>query len=210
METAAQIYRCIRGVWEQQPELGELRLYSTWNATGLITQFPANDVFMKIADFKALRQAYYLPGAAAAFLADYAMRVNDPAPLALARDMMQLNINGCADQFTDRASVQICKFGWGAAQLLVADPDGGWLSHTLKMADWFCDRQEEDGSWLPSAFSLKAEPTDMDKMWKTAEHLMEACLLGAAISGRCRPARLGKANIAGSAGFEGRRDEAAA
>ena len=191
LDVAGRVYNGIRTMWQLQPELGRLRLYSNWSPGGLITEFPAAEAWSKFADFNAPRQAFYHPGAVAAFFADYAMRTGDREAIALARDMMQLNIGGCDEQFTDLSSVQICKFGWGAAQLLIADPHGGWLAHALRMAEWFIDRQEADGSWIPSTFQLTKPAGDMDKMWKTAEHLMESCLLGAALAGSDRPGRIG-------------------
>jgi hypothetical protein len=50
------------------------------------------------------------------------------------------------------------------------------------MAQWFIDRQAADGSWPPATFQLAGPVTDLDLMWKTAEHLMESCLLHGAIA----------------------------
>jgi hypothetical protein len=179
---ADDVYRWIERLWRAQPALNRLRLYSRWDENGLVTTFPAAERWMHLVDFAQPREAFYHPGAAAAFLADRAMAIGDRASLTMAREMMALNIAGTPEQFTDIASVQICKFGWGAAELLLAEPDGGWLAHAVQMAQWFIDRQDADGGWPPATFQLAGPVTDLDRMWKTAEHLMEACLLQGAIA----------------------------
>jgi hypothetical protein len=175
-------YQWIERLWRAQPAVDQMLLYSRWDRNGLVTSFAEAERWMHVVDFTQPRQAYYHPGAAAAFLADRAMAVGDRSSLAMAREMMALNISGTQEQFTDLTSVQICKFGWGAAELLLAEPDGGWLPHALRMARWFIDRQSPDGSWPPATFQLSGPMTDLDRMWKTAEHLMESCLLHGAIA----------------------------
>jgi hypothetical protein len=175
-------FQWVERLWRAQPALDQLLLYTRWDRNGLVTSFDEPERWMHVVDFAQPRQAFYHPGAAAAFLADRAMATGDRNSLAMAREMMALNIAGTQEQFTDIASVQICKFGWGAAELLLAEPDGGWLPHATQMAQWFIDRQAADGSWPPATFQLAGPVTDLDLMWKTAEHLMESCLLHGAIA----------------------------
>jgi hypothetical protein len=137
-------------------------------------------------DFRKSKQYYFQPGAAAAFLANYGSRVVDSGALKLATDLLELNVRGTAAQFDDLESVHICKFGWGAAEMLTADPTGGWAPQVERMADWFEERQNDDGSWDPSAFTLTGPATDVDRMWKTAEHLMEVMMMETALAGASR------------------------
>jgi hypothetical protein len=183
-EMADDAYAWLCRLWEAQPDLGALKLYTRLDDQGLVTQFDEKSSRQAVVDFNLPQQMYFHPGAAAAFLADYAMRFGEPKAVPLARAMMQLNIEGDQGvQFDDLTSVQICKFGWGAAELLRADPEGGWLPHVLRMAGWFIERQDDVGAWAPSSFSIDRSPTDQDKMWKTAEHLMEVCQIQIALAG---------------------------
>ena len=117
---------------------------------------------------------------AAVFLCAYASRQREPAALRMAADLLRFNVEGCAEQFADTASVQVCKFGWGVSAVLAADPDGDWLPHVARMGDWFIGNQRDDGAWAPSSF-LVSEPSDIDKLVKTAEHVMEVNAILAAL-----------------------------
>jgi len=179
-EVADRVHRFIVEQWALQP--GGHVLYTARGSNGLITEAddPA-DRFRRIVDFSAPKQAYFFPGIAAAFLADYVRLTGDPASLDVARAYLQLNVEGTGRQYDDPTSVQICKFGWGVANMLVADPDGGHRPHAERMAEWFLDRQLPDGAWEPSTFGRDA-PGDLDKLWKTAEHLMELAMLTSALA----------------------------
>jgi hypothetical protein len=162
-----------------QPALPE-RLHVGRLGPQLLTDPPARMAWLLTVDFAKPRQAYYHPGAAAAFLGTYAMRHGDVEALAAAHRLLALNIGGSDDQFTDLSSVQLCKFGWGAAIVQLADPTGDYLPHLLKMSGWFLDRQAPDGSWGPSTF-ISPSPTMVDFMMKTAEHAMEVTAMIAAL-----------------------------
>ncbi|MHA7273739.1 hypothetical protein ACX80Z_09940 [Arthrobacter sp. TMT4-20] len=169
----------LRTTFELQPDLPR-RFYPTRIGDKLVTEFPADRELTHVLDFTAPRQLYYHPGIAAAFLAGWSQQNGDSAVLELGRRYLALSTNGTAAQFNDISSVQICKYGWGAAAMLAADPDGEHLSPVLKMANWFCDRQRPDGSWAPSAFMTPA-PGPHDLFWKTAEHTMELAYIEQAL-----------------------------
>jgi len=173
-------WRWVSDMAALQPEHAGSRLYSFRRGTALLTQPDQALEWLAITDFARPRQTYYTPGMAAAFLAAYSQRKGTSEPLALARRLLALNLAGCAEQFDDPGSVQICKFGWGAAAMLVADEGGDWLPHVLRMGDWFIAHQSPDGAWTPSAF-LAPEPGDIDKLVKTAEHVMEVNAILAAL-----------------------------
>jgi hypothetical protein len=125
-------------------------------------------------DFNKARQAYFFPGIAAAFLSAYARKREIPEALSLAERFLELNRSGASIQYSDRDAVQICKYGWGVSAMIQAQPEkkGKWRPELLRMAHWFADWQNADGSWSPSAF-LVAAPSVVDLMSKTAEHVME-------------------------------------
>jgi hypothetical protein len=179
-DIAELAWRWVADMAALQPEDAGSRLYSFRRGTALLTEPDQALEWLAITDFARPRQTYYTPGMAAAFFAAYAQRTGASEPLALARRLLAMNLAGCAEQYEDEGSVQICKFGWGVASMLVADPDGDWLPHVERMGDWFIAHQSPDGAWTPSSF-LAPEPSDIDKLVKTAEHVMEVNAILAAL-----------------------------
>jgi hypothetical protein len=155
----------------QQPALPD-RFHTVRDGAALLLEPEPDFAWVSITDFTRPRQSFYTPGMAAVFLAGYAMRRGDPAALALGHELLALNINGTAAQFDDLESVQACKFGWGAAAMQMADPSADYRDQLLRMGDWFIARQSEDGAWAPSRFAAP-QPSDVQKLVKTAEHVME-------------------------------------
>ena len=155
----------------QQPDL-PYRLFTSRRDDTVLTGFPDAQAFIRVVDFRAPRQAYFHPGIAAAFLAGYGQQNGDASAIILGRHYLALTTGGTQEQFDDLTSVQICKFGWGAAAMLAADPDGGHLPWVVRMGEWFVRRQRPDGAWAPSSF-MTPEPGPLDLYWKTAKHVME-------------------------------------
>jgi hypothetical protein len=165
-------WRWVSDLVGQQPADAGTRLFTFRRGPELLIEPDKSLEWLAITDFSQPRQTYYTPGMAAAFLCGYASRRREPAALRVATDLLGFNVKGCADQFDDPGSVQVCKFGWGVSAALVADPQGDWLPHVARMGDWFVGNQHADGAWAPSPF-LVPEPSDIDKLVKTAEHVME-------------------------------------
>lgn len=169
-DTARGVRDWLASAWSAQPELPD-RLYPSMRNGRLVTDFDDSEAFMRVVDFTKPTQLYFHSGIAGAFLAGYAQQFGDPSALELANGYLQLNAHGTSAQFDDRTSVQICKYGWGAAIAHNADPTSS-LDAVITMAKWFIDRQEPDGSWAPSSFAVPS-PGPLDFAWKTSEHLME-------------------------------------
>jgi hypothetical protein len=161
----------LRTTYDLQPDL-PARYYPARSGDQLITRYEPNQALRFVLDLQAPRQLYFHPGIAAAFLAGWSSQTGDTTARDLGRSYLALSTNGTPAQFNDEASVQICKYGWGAAAMAIADPDGNHLPAVTKMARWFCDRQRPDGAWAPSSF-MTPEPGQLDLYWKTAEHTME-------------------------------------
>jgi hypothetical protein len=179
-----QAYAWYRQMRDWQPALDDLVLVTGRDANGLRTA-PATGVFnLDRVDFTKPKELYFQPGAAAAFLAEYSAQSGDRDAIALARGLMTLNVEGTVEQITDPESVHACKFPWGAAELSMLDGEFDWIPYLVLFAEWFADRQEDSGAWLPSAFTLTKPATDADRMWKTAEHLMEVQKISAGLSAR--------------------------
>ena len=172
-DVADAAYRWIANCVAQQPELDQGRLYPLCTGEKLVTDFPDGLAFLALTDFSQPKQTYFNPGMAAVFLSSYSQAREEPGAMALAEKLLELNLKGSDEhQFHDRDSVQICKFGWGVAAMQLAQPDGPWLEHVVRMAHWFADWQEVDGSWAPARF-MSPTPDDVDKTVKTAEHIVE-------------------------------------
>lgn len=185
-----QTFDWFRQMWQWQTDLDSLKLVTGRNERGLNAQQPADLPFnINVVDFTQPRQMYFQPGAAAAFLAQHAAQTGSQEAIDIARGLMRLNIDGTLAQLTDETSVHVCKFPWGAAELCALDTQFDWAPYLVLLNDWFRDRQDSDGSWAPSAFTLAGPAEDVDRMWKTAEHLMEVEKIAAALSARLASAR---------------------
>lgn len=170
----------VRKLWEQQKELPHVLLASSDDSGALVAPSPDDSPirqFLLRIDFRQPMQAYYNPGIAAAFLHDYAALTGSATDHELARKFLQLNVGGTEEQFNDPRTVQICKFAWGVACDLKFDPRSPHESDAVRMLAWFLDRQNEDGSWSPSSFGSTEDPRPVDRLWKSAEHLMELSFL---------------------------------
>ncbi|MDH4565176.1 hypothetical protein E8E95_00560 [Pseudomonas sp. BN414] len=178
-DIADGVYRWVTDLLELQPANAGNRLYTFRHGRKLLEQPSKELEWLAITDFNRARQTYYTPGMAAVFLSAYAQRNGLKQPLNLASDLLAKNLSGTPEQFNDLGSVQLCKFGWGAAALAAVDIRRDWTAHLTRMVNWFEARQAADGSWAPSSF-LQPSPTDIDRLIKTAEHVMEVnAILGA-------------------------------
>ena len=170
-EVADGVYRWLRRTWDAQLEL-PTRLYPSWSGGALVTEFDESARMLRVVDYTQARQLYFHSGIAGAFLAGYGDQVGSHEAIGLADQYLELNRQGTEAQFDDPASVQVCKFGWGAAILQNESPSETNRRWVEKMGAWFVDRQKADGSWAPAS-AFVPEPGLLDHYWKTAEHLME-------------------------------------
>ncbi|MER5452723.1 hypothetical protein ABT052_44140 [Streptomyces sp. NPDC002766] len=170
-DVADGVFGWLRSIWDAQPEL-PTRLYPSMSGGKLVTQFDENVRLLRVVDYERPKQLYFHSGIAGAFLAGYGDQTGSPEAINLADQYLDLNRKGTEAQFTDESSVQVCKFGWGAAILQIAEPTAARRQWVERMGAWFVDRQNPDGSWAPASF-MAPEPGLLDHYWKTAEHLME-------------------------------------
>ncbi|MBD9562281.1 hypothetical protein [Pseudomonas sp. PDM09] len=179
-DIADGVYRWIRELLELQPANAGSRFYTFRQGKDLLETPEKSLEWLSITDFSLPRQTYYTPGMAAVFLSAYGQRYRLEQPLDLASGLLARNLSGSAAQVDDLASVQFCKFGWGAAALATIDTTRDWTPHLIQMVDWFIARQAVNGSWSPSVF-LQPQPSDIDRLIKTAEHVMEVNSILAAL-----------------------------
>jgi hypothetical protein len=121
--SADGVFRWLSDNYREQPEL-PTRLYTGRRHGQVVTEFPAAQAFVRVVDFTSTRQTYFNPGIAAAFLAGYFELTGRDEARRLGRSYLALNTQGTESQFTDPTSVQICKFGWGAAAGTVPGSSG--------------------------------------------------------------------------------------
>lgn len=175
--------RWLAALWALQPELPAV-LYSATDGADLITD-PGDDPrerFGLITDLGAPRQAFYNPGIAAAFLARYAAARRDADAGRLAAEYLSLSAAGGPAQFDHRESVQICKFGWGAAALLELTGADEYRRHVQTMIDWFCAAQQPDGHWDNSPFLMPDGPTVTSAVEVTAEFVQHLVVMSTALA----------------------------
>jgi hypothetical protein len=166
--------------YEKQPDLPH-RYFSSRRNGELVTEFRDNEAFSRVLDYSSPHQPYFQPGIAAAFLTGYAQQTGESEALRRAQDYLAITTEGGDLQFDDTSSVQICKFGWGAAVTYAANSDVTLRPWVVRMGEWFVRRQEVDGSWAPSSF-MQPNPGLLDFYWKTAEHVMELSYIVATLS----------------------------
>ena len=164
-DVAEGCFRWIADLYDRQDELPR-RLFSARDENGLMrptdggteADYGKTVEWEVVTDFMKPRQTHYNPGIAAAFLGRYFANTGDERARQLGRSYLKLSEDGTEEQFNDPGAGQICKFGWGAANMLMVDPDGGHLPNVIRMAEWFIGRQEPDGRWPPAIF-ITPNPT---------------------------------------------------
>jgi hypothetical protein len=177
-------FRWMKLLHDAQPDLPR-RLYSATDGSRLIVDV-ADDAtaWQVVTDFAQPRQAFYNPGIAAAFLGRYHMATGNAEALELARQYLDLTVKGTEAQFDHTDSVQVCKFGWGAAVLLEATGEEQYLEHVLRMGRWFLDAQNEDGSWDNSPFLMaRGGHADSIRVEITVEFIQHLVSIASALGG---------------------------
>jgi len=184
LEVADGAFRWFRLLHALQPELPHT-LYSATDGGALITD-PGDDArerFGLVTDLTAPRQAFYNPGIAAAFLGRYAAATGSAEARELAEAFLSLTREGTPAQFDLTESVQVCKYGWGAATMLDLTGDGIHRDHSERMAAWFVAGQLPDGTWENSPFLMPTGATLGVRLEVTAEFVQHLIVIDAALEG---------------------------
>ena len=176
-------FQWLSAVYDAQPNLPN-HLYTVWDNNGLITEIGDDEdsQFHFLTDFQKPKQAFYNPGIAAAFLARYFMKTGNQKAKTLGHQYLQLHDSASDRQYAYRESKQICKYGWGAALMMLADHNPDLLTVVLRMAKWFLDSQLEDGRWENSPFQ-DPQPTDQSNLEITVEFVQHLVTLQVALGG---------------------------
>ncbi len=155
---------------EAQPDLPG-RLYLCWGKSGLVTEVPPEKALGHYIDFASPRQTFFNPGIGAAFAGRYWMVTGSEAARRIGRRFIELSDAATEKQFDYRDTVHVGKLAWGSGAMLDVEPDGLFLRNAMRMGRWLVDCQEPDGRWNPTHFQTP-DPTDVDALWKTAEHVL--------------------------------------
>lgn len=179
IDEAVAVGAWLENLWNAQPELPD-RLYTIWHRdTGLATDIPPHDDPRHyVNDARQERQFHYNGGIAAACLAHIGMLTGESKWLELARKYEQFSIDTTPDQFNTR---QVCKSAWGAGLITLAASTTDYALWLVKMANWFADLQEPDGSWTNTPY-LDPHPTNARRVEVTAEFVVHVDTLIASLS----------------------------
>jgi hypothetical protein len=166
-------------MWDEQPD-PERRQYIAWSRTRqrLITELdPEFDAATMLVD-NALHasQYWFWGGIAAAFLCRLWLAELDPALLDLARRYQAFSMTATDAQFDYPA---VCKSSWGASLLWQVTGEEVYRDWTLRMGDWYLERQEPAGWWHPLV-----EETLGDVIEVTLEFVMHLDTLIGALASR--------------------------
>ena len=178
-DEAVAVGHWLERLWNAQPELPH-RLYTVWTPSGgLATAAPKDqDTRHYINDAQVERQFHYNGGIAAACLTHIGMLTGDAKWLDLARSYEQFSIDSTPDQFNTR---QVCKSAWGAGLITLASGSRDYARWLVKLANWFADLQEADGSWTNTPY-LDPNPTNARRAEVTAEFVVHVDTLIASLS----------------------------
>lgn len=178
-EEAVAVGQWLENLWNAQPQLPE-RLFTIWQrSTGLVTNVPeGQDARHYIDEAQVERQFHYNGGIAAACLAHIGMMTGEEKWFALARNYEQFSIDSTPDQFKTR---QVCKSAWGAGLLTLATGSSEYTAWLVKLANWFADLQEADGSWTNTPY-LDPHPSNARRAEVTAEFVVHVDTLMASLS----------------------------
>lgn len=179
IDEAIAVGAWLENLWNAQPELPE-RLYTIWNhEDGLVTEIPeSDDPKHYVDDARQERQYHYNGGIAAACLTHIGMVTGERKWFELAGKFQQFSIDSTPDQFKTR---QVCKSAWGAGLLTLATGTTEYTAWLTKLADWFADLQEPDGSWTNTPY-LDPHPTNARRVEITAEFVIHVDTLIASLS----------------------------
>jgi len=148
LSAAQKVGAFLKKMWEAQPE-PETKLYRMFTPTqGLITDLsslPVGEVGEYVVDATGRRQAYFVPGIAAAFLARLYMATGLDEHLALAESYIQFAMRCSDDQFM---RPQVGKVGWGASLLYEITKKYEYRDLAFRVGDYLLDNQFPEGYWL--------------------------------------------------------------
>ena len=178
LQAAMQAGAWLKRLWGLQPDV-ENKLYAVYSrATGLITKCPEDQEALYVTQKNDPWQHHFNGGIAAAFLTKLYLATGQRRWLTLAEQYQDFSITTHACQFE---SMQTCKSGWGSGLLYVAKRQLRYRDWTIRMGDWFCEHQRNDGHWENTKF-WTPNPTVADNIEVTAEFVMHVANIIAYLS----------------------------
>jgi hypothetical protein len=182
LTTARGIADFLGRLWDVQDELPD-RIHHVWSRRRQAPIRAADPEFrapiMLLDRRQDSSQHWFFGGICAAFLCRLFMADPRPEYLALARRYQDFAIGSTDGQFNWPAA---CKGSWGSSLLWQLTGDAEYEEFTLRMGDWYVERQEPDGWWHPLV-----EETLGDVIEITLEFVMHLDTLIGALAARPEP-----------------------
>ena len=178
LEVARKAGTWVERLWQHQPDTATKLHHVYTPATGVVTDFTAEDAALYVTRKDHPWQYHYNGGIAAAFLTHLYLATGEASWLESARRYQDFSMTTDECQFQ---SMQTCKSGWGAGLLYVATREEAYRDWTVRMGDWFLEHQAEDGHWENTKF-WTPNPTLGDNIELTTEFVMHVANITAYLS----------------------------
>lgn len=167
LRSAIQAAEFIIDIWDRQPDLPNKFYYCTNPFTNEIVLESENPSISYVIDANVGRQCFWVPGMIAAFLGQLYLVTKEEKYLDYAQKHQDF-VQGCTEKQFD--GIEVCKTGLGAAILYQITKEKRYLDWSIKVGDYFCRTQREDGCWpddrfCPSTIGQDIAVTDQQALW---------------------------------------------
>jgi len=167
IRTAIQAAEFIIDVWERQPDLPNKMYYCVNPFTNELVLSSDNPSISYVINSQEKRQCFWVPGLIAAFLGQLYLATNEKKFLTYAIKHQDFAQSCTEKQFE---GVEVCKTGFGAAILYQITKEQRYLDWAIKVGEYFCNTQRQDGCWPddrfnPSTIGKDIAITDQQALW---------------------------------------------
>lgn len=146
LNEARKVYHYLKDIYEAQKELPARFFYTLSRVTQMpIKQYDADKWTSYVVENQdPRRQRWTIGGIAAGFLCRLSMVEPKPEYIELARKYQAFSMVATGRQFDWS---HVCKSSWGSSLLYQITGEDQYLQWTLKMGDWYVERQNNEGYW---------------------------------------------------------------
>ena len=144
LNEARKVYHYLKDIYEAQKELPARFFYTLSRVTQMpIKQYDADKWTRYVVENQdPRRQRWTIGGIAAGFLCRLSMVEPKPEYIELARKYQAFSMVATGRQFDWS---HVCKSSWGSSLLYQITGEDQYLQWTLKMGDWYVERQTNEG-----------------------------------------------------------------
>jgi hypothetical protein len=159
LDSAVKVGENLRLIYDGQPSIDDSFYFVNDGHGKLVREWPEDKEVWYVIRTAEEKQWYFECGLAALFLTGLYRATGSEEWLELARKYLDW-VERCAD---DRyATPQSGKVGWGAAALYAVTGEDKYRDVAATVADYLCDSQDHDGSWINPALESPARYVVMD------------------------------------------------